>query len=72
MMNKLISVEGHSNLYRDPNTGAIINCDNVSYEQYLNTISNKINTKKEIENLKNEIFEIKSLLKELLNESRRN
>jgi len=70
MMNELISVEGHPNLFRDQKTGAIVNCDNVSYEQYLNSVSSRINSKKEIENLKNEIFEIKSLLKELINESR--
>ncbi len=72
MMEDLISVEGHPNLFRDQKTGAIVNCDNVSYKQYLNSISNRMNTKKEIENLKNDVEEIKSLLKELINETRRN
>jgi hypothetical protein len=72
MMGDLISVEGHPNLFRDQKTGAIVNCDNVSYKQYLNSISNRMNTKKEIENLKNDVEEIKSLLKELINETRRN
>lgn len=72
MMENLISVEGHPNLFRDQKTGAIVNCDNVSYKQYLNSISNRMNTKKEIENLKNDVEEIKSLLKELINETRRN
>jgi len=72
MMEDLISVEGHPNLFRDQKTGAIINCDNTSYKQYLNSISNRMNTKKEIENLKNDVEEIKSLLKELINETRRN
>lgn len=71
-MENLISVEGHPNLFRDQKTGAIVNCDNVSYKQYLNSISNRMNTKKEIENLKNDVEEIKSLLKELINETRRN
>jgi len=71
-MDNLITVEGHPNLFRDKNTGAIVNCDNVSYKQYLNSISNRMNTKKEIEALRGEIDEIKSLLKELLNETRRN
>lgn len=70
-MSELISVEGHPNLYRDKKTGAIVNCDNVAYEQYLSSISNRINTKKEIQNLKNEISEIKTMLKEILNETRR-
>jgi hypothetical protein len=72
MMEDLISVEGHPNLFRDQKTGAIVNCDNVAYKQYLNSISNRMNTKKEIENLKGEVEEIKFLLKELLNETRRN
>jgi hypothetical protein len=66
-MNDLISVEGHPNLFRDSKTGAIINCDSVSYKQHLNGVSNRMSTKLEIENLKNEVSEIKSLLKELLN-----
>ena len=72
MMENLISVEGHPNLFRDQKTGAIVNYDNASYKQYLNSISNRMNTKKEIENLKNDVEEIKSLLKELINETRRN
>jgi hypothetical protein len=71
MMEDLISVEGHPNLFRDQKTGAIVNYDNSSYNQYLSSVSNRMNTKKEIENLKNEVSEIKSLLKELLNETRR-
>jgi hypothetical protein len=71
MMDHLISVEGHPNLFRDEKTGAIVNCDNVAYEHYLNSVSNRMNTKKEIQNLKGEVQEIKSLLKELLNETRR-
>lgn len=72
MMNNLIPVDGHPNLFRDQKTGAIVNCDNVSYKHYLNSVSNRMNTKKEIETLKNEVSEIKTLLKELLNETRRN
>jgi hypothetical protein len=70
-MKDLISVQGHSNLYRDEKTGAIVNCNNLEYEQYLSAVSNRMNTKKEIENLKNDVSEIKCLLKELLNETRR-
>lgn len=68
MMEDLISVEGHPNLFRDRKTGAIVNCDNAAYENHLNSISNRMNTKREIQNLKNDINEIKSLLRELLKE----
>lgn len=66
----MIPVEGHPNLYRDEETGAIVNYDNLSYNQYLNTLNNRSNQKKEIENIKKDINEIKSLLRQLLNESR--
>ena len=66
----MIPVEGHPNLYRDEESGAIVNYDNLSYNQYLNTLNNRSNQKKEIENIKKDINEIKNLLKELLNGSR--
>jgi hypothetical protein len=71
-----IRVDGHKNLYRDEYTGAIVNLDSTSYEQYIQLRKNKKRIKedqrKEIENLKNEIGEIKSLLMEFIHESRRN
>lgn len=66
----MIPVEGHSNLYRDEQTGAIINYDNQSYNQYMTSIKNRKTQKLEIEQIKNDIEEIKSLLKELLNGSK--
>lgn len=66
----MIPVKGHPNLYRDEDSGAIINFDNISYTQYINSLENRKNQRQEIENLKNDIQEIKSLLKELLNGAR--
>ena len=34
-MSKMIPVEGHKNLFRDQDSGAIINHDNNSYNNYL-------------------------------------
>lgn len=69
-----IKVEGYNNLYRDEETGTIVNKDNTSYNMYINSRKNKQEAKKrqreEFEDLKTEIYEIKLLLKELLNESR--
>jgi hypothetical protein len=62
----MIRVEGHPNLYRDERSGAIINCDSVAYNQYLNSLSIRDSQKREIDNIKNEISEIKCLLKQLL------
>lgn len=67
---KLIKVEGHPNLYRDSNTGAIINKDLNGYDQYLQSSYSRMNAKKEIQQLKNDVNEIKSLLKELINGSK--
>lgn len=63
----MIPVKGHPNLYRDENSGAIINFDDISYNQYINSLENRKNQKREIEDMKKDIHEIKILLKELLN-----
>jgi hypothetical protein len=62
----MIKVEGHSNLYRDLKSGAIINCDENAYNQYMNIVRNRQIQKNEIEKIKNDIEEIKDLLKELI------
>tara|TARA_A100001201_G_C4091993_1_gene202443 strand:- start:272 stop:478 length:207 start_codon:yes stop_codon:yes gene_type:complete len=67
---KLVKVEGYPDLYRDVDTGAIINKDTSGYQQYLLNSSNRKNSKKEIEQLKSDVNEIKSLLKELINGSK--
>ena len=65
----MIPIEGHKNLYRDENTGAILNTDNIEYNNYLKLKNEKLKQKNEIDNLKKELSEIKSLLKELINGS---
>jgi len=63
----MIPVEGHKNLYRDEQSGAIVNCDSFGYSQYMKIKSEKRKQKEEIEQIKTDIEEIKSLLKEILN-----
>lgn len=65
----MIPVEGNPHLFRDEGSGAIINCDKVSYEQHLISKQKRELQKKEIDHLKNEISEIKSLLRELMNQN---
>tara|TARA_E500000331_G_C16807015_1_gene519133 strand:+ start:364 stop:570 length:207 start_codon:yes stop_codon:yes gene_type:complete len=65
----MIKVEGHSNLYRDDNTGAIINTDSAGYNQYVNSISSREIRKKELDDMRKDIDEIKLLLKQFLNKS---
>jgi hypothetical protein len=66
----MIRVEGHQNLYRDEKSGAIVNCDSAAYNQYLNSLSIRDSQKRELNEMRNDIDEIKSLLKELLNGSK--
>ena len=66
----MIRVEGHSNLYRDEKSGSIVNTDDLSYNQYLNTVNNRKKKQNEIDNIKKDIEEIKSLLKEIINGSK--
>ena len=63
----MIRVEGYKNLYRDEKSGAIINFDTTSYNQYVNSLSYKELQKQELDKMREDIDEIKSLLKELLN-----
>jgi len=63
----MIRVEGHKNLYRDEKSGAIINCDTTSYNNHINMLQQRELQKSEIERMKHDIDEIKSLLKELIN-----
>lgn len=66
----MIPVEGHSNLYRDEQSGAIINCDTQAYHQYINSVNNRKIKREEINQIKKDIDEIKFLLKEILNGSK--
>jgi len=63
----MIRVEGYKNLYRDEKSGAIVNCDTTSYNNYVNMMEQKQLQKSEIDRMKSDIDEIKSLLKDLLN-----
>lgn len=68
-----IKVEGHSSLVRDIRTNAIVNTNKSEYQLYMNRIKNREhqgdqirNAIKEINILKQELFEIKDLLKQVL------
>lgn len=62
----MIRVEGYSNLYRDEKTGAIINCDEIGYNQYKKSVESSKNQKRELDDMKKDIDEIKLLLKTLI------
>ena len=62
----MIRVEGHPNLYRDERTGAIVNCDDAGYEQHVRYLENREKQKRDMSDLRKELDEIKSLLKNLV------
>tara|TARA_B100002019_G_scaffold174732_1_gene151034 strand:+ start:866 stop:1090 length:225 start_codon:yes stop_codon:yes gene_type:complete len=71
-----VRVEGHSDLVRDPFTNAIINTNKNAHEEYISRRqqkqkeSNKMETlESEVASLKDDLNEIKLLLRRLSNES---
>ena len=69
-----LKVEGHGELYRDSTTNSIVNRNTSDYNRYMsqkktkNEETEKVDTiEQDLTNLKNEINEIKFLLKELVN-----
>ncbi len=63
MDQRYLKVEGHENLYRDTSTGAIINKDTPPQKSFSKQFTTAID---DINNLKEEMSEIKHLLKELI------
>ena len=73
-MTEFLKVLGHNGLVRDTSSGAIINTNKTEYEEYMarmkeaeereNAISQHT---VEINNIKNELQDIKSLILQLLN-----
>ena len=69
-----VKVEGHEDLVRDVRSKAIINTNTTEYQLYMSRIRAREkqgdairNTVKVINDLKKEMYEIKNLLKEVLN-----
>ena len=72
-MSVKIKVEGHENLVRDINSGAIVNTNVTEYQLYMKRIRSREqqgdqirNAVKEINTLKAELREIKGLLKKVV------
>jgi len=62
----MIPVEGHTNLYRDESSNAIINCNDYEYEQYLKIKNSKLKEKNELNDLKKEVEDLKDLIRQLI------
>ena len=73
MYNELVKVKDHPNLKRDPLSNGIINTNQSDYDEYIarrdasiKAKNTEVSMKEDLDNLKGEINEIKSLLKELV------
>lgn len=62
----MIRVEGHKHLFREE-SGAIVNTDTNQYNEYMRIKSEKKKQREEINQIKSDITEIKSLLMHLIN-----
>jgi len=72
-----IKVKGHDSLIRDPQTNSIINTNMSEYQEYVsrkkikNEEQQKIqNLESDVANIKDDLNEIKFLLRSLVNESK--
>ena len=72
-MSKVFKVEGHPDLVRDEYTSAIVNTNKSEYEKYMQRKKAMMQNRdeirdacREINNLKQELFEIKDLIKKLV------
>lgn len=61
----MLKVEGHSDLYRDEETKAIINKSD-EYSKYIHQRTLRMNQAEEIKNLKSDINEMKQMMSTLL------
>lgn len=61
----LIPVEGNTTLKRDSFSKAIINTDKNAYEKYISMREQKNREREEIESIKNDLAEVKTLLAQL-------
>jgi len=73
MNNEFVKVKDHQNLLRDPYSNGIINTNKSEYDEYIarrdaaeKAKESELTMKEDLDNLKGEINEIKSLLKELV------
>ena len=71
-----VKVSGHDNLVRDPKTNSILNINMSEYNEYISRRDSKLkenqkvqNLESDVANMKEDLDEIKFLLRRLVNES---
>ena len=64
---KKINVDGYPDLGRDSGSGAIVNTNVHSYEQYMEAYKKRIEKENRLDKIEEEIGELKDLLQQVLN-----
>ena len=63
---ELIPVEGYTTLGRDPSSNAILNTDTTQYDAYVKARANAKKKDRTLQDLKNEVEELKRLVNDLV------
>jgi hypothetical protein len=78
MIKQVLKVRDHPTLYRDPNSKAILVVDQVSRQNYINqkTLAHKTansteSLEKEMSSMKQELGELKDMLRTLISQSKK-
>ena len=61
-----IKVKDSGSLYRDEESGAILNCSDSEYDNYLKLKQKKLQEANEMDKLKDDVDELKSMMKLIL------
>ena len=61
-----IKVKDSGSLYRDEESGAILNCSDSEYDNYLKLKQQKLQEVDEMDKLKDDVDELKSMMKLIL------
>ena len=63
---KKVKVKDSNSLYRDEGSGAILNCNDAAYNNYLKMKENKMKEVSEMDKLKDDVDELKDMMKLIL------
>tara|TARA_B100000676_G_C17690041_1_gene635860 strand:+ start:185 stop:394 length:210 start_codon:yes stop_codon:yes gene_type:complete len=63
---KKVKVKDSNSLYRDEESGAILNCNDAAYDNYLKMKENKLKEVSEMDKLKDDVDELKDMMKLIL------
>ncbi|ADO98172.1 hypothetical protein CYVG_00280 [Cyanophage S-SSM6a] len=63
---KKVKVKDSNSLYRDEESGAILNCNDSAYDSYLQLKEKKLKEAAEMDKLKDDVDELKDMMKLIL------